>query len=117
MKTSKIEFRKKGLINENFYHINFLKELSSLQFIINNNKHANDEIFDTYINKYIENEHNINLLNAFFSYYKTTGKNFLLNGLLNYYHLNKIHLINCYFENYKKRIWEKIRNYIIFICF
>ena len=116
-KQLRLNLGKKGLINKEFDHINLLKELSTLPFIINNNKNDIDEIFDVYIAKYQENTYIIELLKAFISYYNSTWKIFLYNGLLNYYNLNKIQRTNCYLENYNKRIKEKLEPYLGYIGF
>lgn len=104
IKQLRLNMNKKGLINENFNHKEFLTDLSSIPFKINNDKYLLSNIFSVYINRYKKDKHISDLLESFKTYYNNTWKKFLINGALNYYNISKLERTNCYLENYNKRI-------------
>lgn len=103
----RLNLGKKGLINYEFDHSEFLKNLSAIPFTINNNNII-DNIFTKSKKSYSNNNNILNLLENFITYFNSTWTRFFRNGIFNYYNLSKIQRTNCYLENYNKRIKEKL---------
>ena len=113
VKNIRLNLLKIGLINNEIIHITdeFLKDLSSTPFRINDNPIIIEDIFEKY-EKFYNNTDYYKQYTKFKKYFYDTWLYYYNIGSLNYIYINKIQRSNSYLENYNRRIKDILRPFL-----
>ena len=111
-KAIRFEIGKLGLINNNFEHDDFIKEISSIPFYYMNDQDINNKIYNKFKEYYKKDNLVFNAINKFNIYFNKTWKKYLLNNMLNYEKLKKYQRTTSYLENYNKRNKDNLGKFI-----